>query len=295
MDYRKQVKEFKCSVPVDYFDGIKSHHMCYLDNVLVFRRENWSILSRRNFESRPHYRYVLAINLETEGNISVDGSMFPFHPGDAFLIGPHQFHYYADIESEELNWVYITFESDEQEAFANIVNHPIRLDEDAFRLLSIVLEDSQAEDLETNSLLKNRLLLKTQLLMTHLQTLVESQKQRYFTDVAVLDEKHQLLNKIQEVLEKELGNGIDIPLLAEQVHLSPSHLRSKFKKITGVSLGKYLVHYKMNQAIRWILDSQQSLSTISEWVGYESQAAFCRSFKSVFGMSPAQYRKKNAR
>ena len=88
--------------PHNYFHGILADNLCWPDNVILFLRRDREALNPRNFESRPHHRHVLVINLAATGSVSVDGAAFHLHPGEAFLIAPFQVHIYMEIERREI-------------------------------------------------------------------------------------------------------------------------------------------------------------------------------------------------
>jgi AraC-like DNA-binding protein len=53
----------------------------------------------------------------------------------------------------------------------------------------------------------------------------------------------------------------------------------------------YLLHWRMQRALRALRDDSSGLAAIAFDVGYESESAFSHAFKRVMGQSPAHYRR----
>lgn len=61
---------------------------------------------------------------------------------------------------------------------------------------------------------------------------------------------------------------------------------------TGIGFVGFLRNIRMNHAVALLLNSQSSISEISDIIGYENPESFIRVFQKVYGMSPSAYRKK---
>ena len=53
----------------------------------------------------------------------------------------------------------------------------------------------------------------------------------------------------------------------------------------------YLTHWRMQVAAQKLRDSNASLAQVADVIGYESEAAFSRAFKKIFGTAPATWRR----
>jgi AraC-like DNA-binding protein len=79
--------------------------------------------------------------------------------------------------------------------------------------------------------------------------------------------------------------------LAKEVALSRSSLAERFTFYLGEPPIAYLTRWRMQLAARALLNTSQSVLQVASEVGYESEAAFNRAFKRLFGIPPAQYRR----
>ena len=77
--------------------------------------------------------------------------------------------------------------------------------------------------------------------------------------------------------------------LAEKVGMSRSSFAAKFKKTVGATPIDYLIRWRMLLAGDRLMNSGESVSVISQSLGYESESAFGTAFKRVMGCSPRQY------
>lgn len=62
--------------------------------------------------------------------------------------------------------------------------------------------------------------------------------------------------------------------------------------VTGCTLASYVSRRKMTIATIYLTQTEASMQSISQRLGYDGQAAFCRTFHRHFGMSPTRYRRE---
>ena len=82
----------------------------------------------------------------------------------------------------------------------------------------------------------------------------------------------------------------DSEFLARMADMSPSSLRRLFKEHTGKSPGAFVKDLRMTTAARRLLVTNQRISAIAYELGFDDPNYFARIFKSVFGVSPQEYR-----
>jgi len=80
--------------------------------------------------------------------------------------------------------------------------------------------------------------------------------------------------------------------LAHEVGLSRSALAERFAQFVGHPPMQYLARWRMQLAANYLLIGTDSIATIAERVGYESEAAFSRAFKKAVGTPPGEWRKR---
>lgn len=80
--------------------------------------------------------------------------------------------------------------------------------------------------------------------------------------------------------------------LARRVGTSRSVLAERFKVMLDQPPMQYLAHWRLLLAAQLLKTGDASLKTIVARVGYESEPAFNRAFKRLFGVPPASWRKQ---
>lgn len=78
--------------------------------------------------------------------------------------------------------------------------------------------------------------------------------------------------------------------LATKIGMSRSALAARFTQLVGDSPMKYLTHWRLQLASRQLQDTDDSIAKIAIQVGYESEAAFNRTFKRHVGVPPGVWR-----
>lgn len=82
-----------------------------------------------------------------------------------------------------------------------------------------------------------------------------------------------------------------VAALSDEVGMSRSAFSARFTNMVGSSPGRYMTEWRMHVARSRLLETAAPLSMISVGLGYQSEAAFCRAFKRVFGVSPGSLRR----
>ncbi len=82
-----------------------------------------------------------------------------------------------------------------------------------------------------------------------------------------------------------------VATLSQEVGMSRSAFSARFTEMVGQPAMQYLTEWRMQLARARLLDGTGTLSDISVELGYRSEAAFCRAFKRVFGVTPGSLRR----
>lgn len=91
-------------------------------------------------------------------------------------------------------------------------------------------------------------------------------------------------------IHREPEKDWTVALLAKEVGMSRSGFSARFTSLVGESAMRYLTRWRMQLARAQLLETSDSLSVLADRLGYQSEAAFSRAFKRVFGVSPGSLR-----
>ncbi|PCJ52562.1 MAG: hypothetical protein COA79_23435 [Planctomycetota bacterium] len=276
--------------PFNYFHGKTTKDLIIPENILMFYR------SKTIADSTPsiHERFVLIYNFSGEGSVIIDNSAFRLKESEAILIYPHQYHVYADIAKINISWLFITFEAQNHGTLTERINATFKLSN--FSMLNILFlsnyfistKNQPSEETHASLLLANILQeISITIPIQELNKDIPTEKE--------LSSSHLLIQQIIQFIHEDLTQAVSIDDVAQEVHFSPSHLRSKFKKIMGIGLGTYIRKTKIHKACLLIQNTSLTISQISQQCGFSSLYSFSRTFSSEMGHSPMTYKSTNSK
>ncbi|MHB1485262.1 MAG: helix-turn-helix domain-containing protein [Saccharofermentanales bacterium] len=96
---------------------------------------------------------------------------------------------------------------------------------------------------------------------------------------------------ITSFIHNHLAEKIDIDLLANELHVSVPTLYRIFNENFQMSPANYLNSIRLMQAVSLLETTDESISSISEKLGFYDFSYFSRLFKKRYKVSPFKYRK----
>jgi AraC-like DNA-binding protein len=78
--------------------------------------------------------------------------------------------------------------------------------------------------------------------------------------------------------------------VARYIGINRSYLTNIFKKKMGVSPQEYLLQYRLDKGSKLLLETRMSIQEVAQKIGYDNPLTFSKMFKSVYGVSPRNYR-----
>jgi len=105
--------------------------------------------------------------------------------------------------------------------------------------------------------------------------------------------KEQSLQKAMDYIETNLTRDISYYDIAREIGISVPHFYRLFKRLTGDTVGAYILRRRISLAANDLVDNNKSIVSVALEYGFESHDVFTRAFKRVYGMSPSKYRKSS--
>ena len=105
------------------------------------------------------------------------------------------------------------------------------------------------------------------------------------------DAEKERISEIQSYIQGHYQAAISLNDLAEQMFLTPAYLSKYIKKKFGMTFVEYLNNIRLFHAVDELIYTNKSLTHIAMDNGFCTSAAFNKSFKKVFNVSPGEYRK----
>jgi two-component system response regulator YesN len=85
---------------------------------------------------------------------------------------------------------------------------------------------------------------------------------------------------------------ISLPIIAEQVGLSPQYVSRLLREETGTSVTQYITQIRMEKAVELLKQTNMKVYEIAEEVGIPSYRYFTVMFRNWTGVSPTDYKRK---
>lgn len=99
-------------------------------------------------------------------------------------------------------------------------------------------------------------------------------------------------DRVMRLIRTRYSESLSIGEIAEEVHYSPAHLGTLFKKETGTTMSSYLLQTRLDAAMTLLRTTLEPVSSIARQVGYPDTQYFSRVFKQFAGCTPLEYRRK---
>jgi len=99
------------------------------------------------------------------------------------------------------------------------------------------------------------------------------------------------ISKALKLMQDSPQNNWTLESLASEIGMSRSVFFNQFKKLVHETPLNYLTNWRIRQAQKLLVTDNSNISQIAANVGYQSEAAFNRIFKTKTGQTPAVYRR----
>ncbi|RAP58339.1 AraC family transcriptional regulator [Oleiagrimonas sp. MCCC 1A03011] len=96
-------------------------------------------------------------------------------------------------------------------------------------------------------------------------------------------------------IERHFAENLTVERLSRVAHFSRFHFHRQFTQYAGISVSRYIQLTRLrNASYRLVFEDRRRIIDIALEAGFESAAAFSRAFRTAFGQSPSQFRKRPA-
>ena len=96
----------------------------------------------------------------------------------------------------------------------------------------------------------------------------------------------ELISQVLTFIESNLEEKLTLDIVANHFHMSKFYFHRIFTAFMGKSLSSYVAMRRLNAAVGLVKRKERSLTDIAYQLNFSSQAAFTRTFKQAFGVSP---------
>ena len=100
------------------------------------------------------------------------------------------------------------------------------------------------------------------------------------------------LRQVEKLLNARFNESLSVTEIANFVDVHPVHLARAFRKYHYCTIGEYIRRLRVNFSCCRLSTSNSSIAEIALAAGFSDQAHLSRTFKSITGLTPFEFRKK---
>jgi len=109
-----------------------------------------------------------------------------------------------------------------------------------------------------------------------------------------IEESNRRMLRARDAIDRDFALELDLPTLARVAHTSPAHFIRVFKATFGETPHRYLQRRRIERAMYLLRTTDRSVTDICMEVGFSSLGTFSRTFSTVVGTTPTQFRQLGA-
>lgn len=255
-------------------------------------RDNRAGRNRLRCLAHLHRDLELVCMLEGDTVAYADSERYELHAGDIFLTFPNQVHFYEShgVEKYFLGIIKPDIMPDLMEVFTMGVPESavIRGAAKLPRISQLLEQLAQAcarnapQHEYTHTLRRGYLLA----LFSELLSMMTISKLTVGDSGA--------LRSIVSFCAQNFTEDLSLSLLEEKLHLNKYYISHLFSEKLGLRFNDYVNSLRISEACRYLLNSDHSVTEISEIVGFNTLRTFNRAFIKQIGVSPSEYRKNES-
>lgn len=100
----------------------------------------------------------------------------------------------------------------------------------------------------------------------------------------------KLMTEIIQYIEDNLSLALSVESVATRSGYSIHHFQRMFATVMGLTLGSYIRRRRLTLAAFRLVETDDRIIELALGSGFDSQEAFTRAFKSMFGLNPGEFR-----
>lgn len=226
------------------------------------------------------------------GKITVENTDYQIQTNDMILIKPNAKHKELSSESDPLEYLVIgikdlTFTANPTASVSNqfcTLFNAARQQRIIKSYCEMIHDELNHQDENSPRMLKN-------IIDIVLILLIRVFDIRFFSEESQ-KQSHNCF-KTKAYIDAHFKENITLDILSEATHMSKFYLTHSFSNEFGLSPIQYLTKKRLNESCSLLMNTDMSIASIAETVGYESASYFSQVFKQSFSITPRKWRKQN--
>lgn len=107
------------------------------------------------------------------------------------------------------------------------------------------------------------------------------------------EDTNRRMLRARDAMDRRYAEPLDVPTLAAVAHLSPSQFGRVFRDVFGETPHRYLQRRRVERAMTLLRQTDRPVTQVAWDVGFASLGTFSRTFASIVGCSPSEFRARH--
>ena len=270
-----------------YFDGI-SYHYTGMDPYL--------------YVPDTHEGFEILHVISGSGHILINNRIYEMLPNSIYFINGARFHYSNPIDPDNYVRNKVHFSQPEIIKFLQSIEQaqlldPFLKDDSSYTCIRLTEESNLAIDqifLEMHKESSEKKLgyrpIIAGLMLKILSLAFRGRTETSREEMQSLDKVSSNAIKVIEYIENNLAD-FDLDKMADSLYLNKYYLCHMFKKVTGLTVHKFLLIKRIEQAKILLSSTDKPISQIAMELGFGSFSLFSSNFRRICSLTPREYRK----
>jgi AraC family transcriptional regulator len=94
------------------------------------------------------------------------------------------------------------------------------------------------------------------------------------------------LKRVLSFIEEQLAEDLSLEQIAQVAGISPSHVKTQFRKTVGIPVHQYVIQRRVERARALLMQEGLSMAAIAQAAGFAHQSHMARQMRRVLGATP---------
>lgn len=280
------------------------------NSIKNFLEEDFHIIHRKNTSTAKvnkhhHNAYEIIIQNNGTGNFFIKDKNYDMKAQTLFLINEYDIHHYFFPEKLKTYDRFVLYIKSE------FLNNYFNYIDDDFKPIDIFKKEIKCVELNNPEykqlkFLSEKMILELTKEKLGYKSIVNSYLLQFFVTIYRLlintqnininnnEENESRLQKIIAYIDNNYKNNISLNEIAESLYISKYYLSHFFKDRTGFTIIEFLNNKRIIEAQKMLKNTNLNITDIAMNVGFNTLNHFERTFKTINGITPTQYRNINS-
>lgn len=273
--------------------------------ILEFGHERYSNIKPSSLELHHHNGIEICFVKKGRYDWQVENKEYAIYPGEGFVTCPWDYHgnIQGIVELGEIYWLIITPERFDKDGDCHLAQWT-SFNPTQKAIISKVLSNNQNHLLYNGSDLEKYFLQLNYELVNRefgFEVKVRSLIEGIIVEVVRIIQKRKLevskdnawINQLKLLFESDFEKHWTIEEMSSHFLMGSTSFNDKVKRLTGFTPQSFMIDFKIEQAKKRLIETDQSLTDIALDNGFYSSQHFSSTFLKRVGMTPSAYKKKN--